>query len=86
MSHDDATIDRHLHRMGFLVILMNSDPIGAADQTNNQTERNWQVGFSPSYLKGDYGTGSTTTITYLPISVRRLFDNGDVTFICPTSA
>ncbi len=59
--------------MGFLVILMNSDPIGAADQTNNQTERNWQVGFSPSYLKGDYGTGSTTTITYLPISVRRLF-------------
>ena len=69
--------------MGFLVILMNSDPIGAADQTNNQTERNWQVGFSPSYLKGDYGTGSTTTITYLPISVRRLFDNGDVTFIMP---
>jgi hypothetical protein len=83
MSHDDATIDRHLHRMGFLVILMNSDPIGAADQTNNQTERNWQVGFSPSYLKGDYGTGSTPTITYLPISVRRLFDNGDVTFIMP---
>jgi len=69
--------------MGFLVILMNSGPIGAADQTNNQTERNWQVGFSPSYLKGDYGTGSTTTITYLPVSVRRLFDNGDLTFIMP---
>jgi len=41
MSHDDATIDRDLYRMGFLVIRMNSDPIGAADQTNNQTERNW---------------------------------------------
>ena len=69
--------------MGILVILMNSDPGGAADQNTNQTERNWQVGFSPSYLKGDYGTDSTTTITYLPVSVRRLFDNGDVTFIMP---
>ena len=69
--------------MGFLVILMNSGPGSAADQNNSQTERNWQVGFSPSYLKGDYGTGSTTTITYLPVSVRRLFDNGDVTFIMP---
>ena len=69
--------------MGFLVILMTSGPGGAADQNNNQTERNWQVGFSPSYLKGDYGTGSTTTITYLPVSVRRLFDNGDLTFIMP---
>lgn len=69
--------------MGFLVILMTSGPGSAADQNNNQTERNWQVGFSPSYLKGDYGTGSTTTITYLPVSVRRLFDNGDLTFIMP---
>ena len=41
------------------------------------------MGFSPSYLTGDYGTGSTTTITYLPIAVRRLFDNGDVMFIMP---
>jgi hypothetical protein len=69
--------------MGFLVILMHSGPGSAADQNNSQTERNWQVGFSPSYLKGDYGTGSTTTITYLPVSVRRLFDDGDLTFIMP---
>ena len=69
--------------MGLLIILMNSGPGGAADQNTNQTERNWQVGFSPSYLKGDYGTDSTTTITYLPVSVRRLFDNGDLTFIMP---
>jgi hypothetical protein len=69
--------------MGFFVILMNSGPSRAADQNENQTARNWQVGFSPSYLKGDFGTGSTTTITYLPVSVRRLFDNGDLTFIMP---
>ncbi len=69
--------------MGFFVILMNSGPSRAADQNENQTARNWQVGFSPSYLTGDYGTGSTTTITYLPVSVRRLFDNGDLTFIMP---
>ena len=75
--------------IGFLVILLT--PVSgrtagqktAVDQREPYAERNWQVGFSPSYLAGDYGTGSTTTITYLPFSVRRLFENGDLTFVMP---
>src|ERR1041385_7668450 len=43
----------------------------------------WQVGGSVTHSSGDYGTGSTTTITYVPISIRRLFDSGDITLVIP---
>jgi outer membrane putative beta-barrel porin/alpha-amylase len=43
----------------------------------------WQTGLSPYRSSGDYGTGSTTTVTSLPLSIRRLFDDGDVTLIVP---
>jgi len=43
----------------------------------------WQTGLSLYHSSGDYGTGSTTTVTSLPLSIRRLFDNGDVTLIVP---
>jgi len=43
----------------------------------------WQVGTSVTHSSGDYGTGSTTTITYVPISIRRLFDSGDITLVIP---
>ena len=43
----------------------------------------WQVGGSVTHSSGDYGTGSTTTITYIPISVRRLFDSGDISLVVP---
>lgn len=35
------------------------------------------------HSSGDYGTGSTTTITSVPVSIRRLFQNGDITLIVP---
>jgi hypothetical protein len=41
----------------------------------------WQVGPSFYHSSGDYGTGSTTTMTALPISIRRLFDDGDITLV-----
>jgi len=43
----------------------------------------WQVGGSITHSSGDYGTGSTTTITYIPITVRRLFDSGDISLVIP---
>jgi outer membrane putative beta-barrel porin/alpha-amylase len=43
----------------------------------------WQTGLSLYHSSGDYGTGSTTTVTSVPLSIRRLFDNGDVTLIVP---
>jgi hypothetical protein len=57
---------------------------GAQDKDGaKDTIENWQLGFTPYYSSGDYGTASTTTITYLPLSIRRLFDNGDITLIIP---
>ena len=43
----------------------------------------WQTGLSLYRSSGDYGTGSTTTITSVPLFIRRLFDNGDVTLVVP---
>src|SRR5215470_12694413 len=43
----------------------------------------WQVGTSVTHSSGDYGTGSTTSITYVPFSIRRLFDSGDITLVIP---
>ena len=68
---------------GIAVALTSPMVSGAADQVNDQKGPNWQVGFSPTYMSGNYGTSSTTNITYLPLSIRRLFDNGDLTFTVP---
>ena len=66
-----------------IVILLINAPGGAAELKDEQKVQNWQVGFSPTYSSGDYGTASTTNITYLPLAIRRLFDNGDITFTMP---
>lgn len=51
-------------------------PVPAADE-------HWQVGASASYSSGHYGTDQTTRILYVPMSVRRLFDQGDMTLTIP---
>jgi outer membrane putative beta-barrel porin/alpha-amylase len=43
----------------------------------------WQTGLSLYHSSGDYGTGSTTTVTSVPLFIRRLFDSGDVTLTVP---
>src|SRR5262245_52292869 len=68
---------------GIVLALLSPMAGGAADQVNDQKVQDWQIGFSPTYSSGNYGTNSTTSITYLPLSIRRLFDNGDLTFIVP---
>jgi len=71
--------------LGLLTIV--ASPIvveGAQDKDGaKDTIENWQLGFTPYYSSGDYGTASTTTITYLPLSIRRLFDDGDITLVIP---
>jgi len=71
--------------LGLLTIV--ASPIvgeGAQDKDGaKDTIENWQIGFTPYYSSGDYGTASTTTITYLPLSIRRLFDDGDITLVIP---
>ncbi len=60
----------------------------AADKTDQgppspPSDRNWQIGFTPSYSSGNFGTSTTSTFFYAPISIRRLFKDGDVTLIIP---
>jgi hypothetical protein len=58
----------------------------AADKTDigpPQSERNWQIGFTPSYSSGNFGTSSTSSFYYAPISIRRFFKDGDVTLVIP---
>ncbi|MGH7232272.1 MAG: transporter [Nitrospiraceae bacterium] len=50
--------------------------------TRSQDER-WQVGVSPTYTAGNFGTTTPTTSLYVPLTVRRLFANGDVALVIP---
>lgn len=47
------------------------------------TERNWQIGITPSYSSGNFGTGTTSEFVYVPVSIRRLFRDGDVSVVIP---
>ena len=46
-------------------------------------DRNWQIGFTPSYSSGNFGTNTTSSFFYAPISIRRFFRDGDVTLVIP---
>jgi outer membrane putative beta-barrel porin/alpha-amylase len=43
----------------------------------------WQVGGAAFFTTGKYGTDSRTDTLYIPGSMRRLFDNGDLTLVIP---
>ena len=43
----------------------------------------WQVGTTPSFSSGRYGTSSRTEVFHTPVTARRLFDNGDLAFVVP---
>ena len=49
---------------------------GAADEQ-------WQLGSTPSFSSGKYGTDTRTEVLQTPITARRLFDRGDVTLVFP---
>lgn len=46
-------------------------------------ERNWQIGVTPTYSSGSYGTGSTSSFFYAPWTFRRLFKDGDISLVIP---
>ncbi len=48
------------------------------------SERNWQIGMSPSYSHGNFGTDSTSEFIYAPVSIRRLFSKGNISLIIPS--
>ncbi len=74
-----------ISRSRFLKVLLTVLAVfwGAYSQSGEASEDNWQIGLSAYHSSGTYGTGSPTTITSIPLSVRRLFDNGDITLVIP---
>ncbi len=57
--------------------------LGLSVQPSWGGDDKWQVGLSAYHSSGTYGTGSRTDITSIPLSIRRLFEDGDVTLIIP---
>lgn len=54
-----------------------------AQELGPVTEKNWQIGITPSYSSGNFGTNTTSEFVYVPTSIRRLFRDGDVTVVIP---
>jgi hypothetical protein len=43
----------------------------------------WQFGSSPTFSSGTYGTDARTEVLFMPITARRLFNDGDLAFVFP---
>lgn len=43
----------------------------------------WQIGTTPSFSSGRYGTSTRTEVFHTPVTARRLFDKGDLTLVVP---
>jgi hypothetical protein len=48
-----------------------------------QAGQQWQVGTAPSFASGKYGTDTRTDVFYTPVTARRLFTDGDLSFVFP---
>ena len=73
---------------GWIVGAMVYGAVGAwaadsPDQGPAPASQTWQLGFTPSYSSGNFGTNTTSTFFYAPLSIRRLFRDGDVTLVIP---
>lgn len=60
--------------------------VAADDKTQGPAppERNWQASLAPNYSSGNFGTGTTTSFLYVPLTIKRYFQDGDVSFVVPT--
>src|SRR5712692_5156363 len=45
--------------------------------------KSWKVSESVTYERGDFGTGTETTIVYIPTVLKRYFEKGDVSLVVP---
>ncbi|MBY0248683.1 MAG: transporter [Nitrospiraceae bacterium] len=90
------SIDMFLRRYGIVIVAVlgcittfHSETLAAdgkekiGPEQRPSAERNWQIGFTPSYSSGNFGTGTTSEFVYVPVSIRRLFRDGDVSVVIP---
>jgi hypothetical protein len=77
---------RHLGKLtwwGVLgVVLVGSGAFGTA-ATLAADPPNWQLSSSVTYESGTYGTGTRTDTVYIPFTLKRLFDQGDLGLTLP---
>ena len=75
------------HRQGRralpLLILLSAVLMLAMPAVGAAQDGPWQFGSTPSFSSGTYGTGTRTDVLYTPITARRLFQDGDLTFVFP---
>ncbi len=45
--------------------------------------RDWKVSESVTYERGDFGTGTETTTVYIPTTLKRYFERGDISLVVP---
>lgn len=57
--------------------------VALAPTTGYAADDQWQVGTTPSFSSGKYGTESRTEVFHTPITARRLFTDGDLTLAFP---
>lgn len=71
--------------VGFVVAsgVKSAPAVDKTDLGPPPSERNWQIGFNPSYSSGNYGTSTTSSFFYAPISIRRFFQDGDLAIVIP---
>jgi hypothetical protein len=72
-------VPRSIRLAGFLIVtgwLLCPPVSNAADDT-------WRIGVSTTYESGDYGTGSRTSLLSTPLTIRRLFADGNFTVTIP---
>jgi hypothetical protein len=48
-----------------------------------RAQDDWQVGTTPSFSSGRYGTDTRTDVLHTPITARRLFKDADLTMVFP---
>jgi hypothetical protein len=57
--------------------------ISAAPGIASAQSGQWQVGTAPSFSSGTYGTDARTEVLHTPMTVRRLFEDGDAAVVLP---
>lgn len=55
----------------------------AAGSVSAAAAGSWEAGASFDYWSGDYGTDETTTLTYVPVTLKRYLSKGDVSVTVP---
>jgi hypothetical protein len=68
----------------FAIVAMGVEPsAGAEDERLPQPASQWRLSTTVNYSSGNYRTDEKTTILYIPLTIKRLFNDGDISLSIP---